>query len=104
MVCKQNKILPALHTKARKIMKFKNHLSVLFVRVSLSIYHCCLHTTLFILLAKSCIPSILIDPESMEFSTIERYQISEFGSIIIYMIYQDIPQGLMLLVGQNDLQ
>ena len=45
------------------------------------------HAKLPILLAKSCIPSILIDSESMEFSTIERYQISEFGSIIICMIY-----------------
>ena len=32
----------------------------------------------------------------------ERYQISEFGSIIIYTIYRDVPQVLTLLVGQND--
>ena len=34
----------------------------------------------------------------------DKYQISEFGSIIIYMIYRDTSQVLMLLVGQNDPQ
>ena len=48
----------------------------------------------------SCIPSILIDPESMGFSTIEMYQKPvAFGSFIIYNIYQDMPQVHTLLAG-----
>ena len=51
------------------------------------------HAKLPILLVKSCIPSILIDSESMEFSTIERYQIWEFGSIIICTDILRCPSG-----------
>ena len=65
--------------------EIKNHLAVLFVRVSLSIHYCCLHAKLLILFTKSCIPSILIDPERMGFSTNERYQKPvAFGSINLY--------------------
>ena len=39
-----------------------------------------------------------------QFSTIDKYQILEFGSIIIYLIYRDTSQVLTLLVGQNDPQ
>ena len=63
--------------------EFKNHLSVWFVRgFPCPSFYCCLHAKILILLAKSCIPSILIDPESMEFSTIEKYQISDLVALL----------------------
>ena len=72
--------------------KFLNYLA-LFVRV--------FHPTLFackipyFLLPKHCIPSILIDPESTGFSTIDKYQKPHvFGSKVIYNIYKDLLRAL----------
>ena len=57
-----------------------------------------LHTKLLISLAKSGIPSILIDPESMGFSTIEKYIVPNFWYnvkyklILLLMLLRCIPR------------
>ena len=74
---------------------------LIFVSVRVFSIHPYLHAKFPILLAKCCIPSILIDPEcSMGFFTIERYQNIWILVTKLFTIYLQGPsQGLMLLAG-----
>ena len=83
--------------------QFLKLLSFIFVSFP-SIHPYSLHAKFLILLAKSCFPSILIDPESMGFSTNEQYQNIQILVGKLFTLFTRTISGSYTISCQEDRQ